>query len=402
MGLRFEKNLRFIALAVSLLWVVAQIVVLIVYWGAPQYSDAANYLAFAREAVAHNSWYPTAEMFRHNMWIANTGYVNLLVANLKLFGTTLFVGPEQLIFNILLLVSFRKIVEELGGKVLANVCVILFCLLPSNVMIVVGWMSDVPCVSLMMCSFALVRNDIRYLVIAGMLGAIANWMRPIGMIYWPSLVLMAIVKKAPLKSYVAYAGGAAVVIAAIMCLTYRTCGYPLAGSTTKGTNMMMGCWDGAKGNYDIAVFKEGNPGYISPECEYNAVQNDSCLSARSTEWILSNPGKTISLIPNKMFYLWGHDCYYGSVLSDNPDKRLSTEATFSIVYYIVLVLSLIGLWHQRRQLWGCAGIVLLPVLLGCGMHVLMYGGARYHYPLMLPVIYFAGVGALFILSLKRH
>ncbi len=400
MGLK--RALSVSAVCVGALWIVAQIVVICIYWGEPQYSDAANYLDFARQAAAASSWYPTVEMFNNNAWIANTGYINLLVLNLKLFGTAVWVGPQQLVFNIILLLSFYKVVRELGGETLAKVAVIIFCLLPSNVITVAGRMSDIPCVALLMLSFAVIRRDWRCIMLAGIISAIANWIRPIGTMYWPSLLLFALLKKSPVKYYVSYAAGVAIVMVGIMTLTYSSCGYPLSGSTTKGTNMIMGCWDQATGKYDDVVFDSGNPGYIDPELKYNVVERDSCLSARSVDWIIHNPIRWVSLVPKKMFYLWGHDSYAEFVLEENPDHSLSHQMALSGVYYMVLALSVWGIWLKRKDLFGISGIVLLPVLLGCAAHSLMYGGGRYHYPLMPPLIYFASVAVEFAITVIRR
>lgn len=394
MGLK--RVLIVTSIIVTLLWFFAQVVVIVLYWDKPQYSDAANYLAFANQAAKASSWYPTAEMFNNNAWIANTGYINLLVLNLKLFGTTAWVALQQLVLNVLLLLSFARIVKDVSGETVARLAVIIFCLLPSNILVVVCRMSDVPCVALLMLSFAIIRPDWRYILASGIIAALANWVRPIGTMYWPSLFLFAILKKAPIKCYVAYVAGIAVTMAAIGCLTYSSCGYPLTGSTTKGTNMIMGCWDGAQGRYDDEVFSPGNSGYIEPELGYNVVERDSCLTTRSVEWILNNPKKFLTLVPKKMFYLWGHDSYAEFVLKPNPDHSLTHQMVLSIPYYLLLMLSVCGIWMRRRNLFGISGIILLPVILGCGAHILMYGGGRYHYPLLPPLIYFAAVALWFM------
>ena len=383
------------------LWLAAQIVVIICYWGAPQYSDAGNYAVFAAEAVADGAIYPTAAQFADNLWIANTGYVNFLVLNLYIFGNLNFVGLEQLLFSCLLLWSLWKLTRRYSDAITANLAVIVFCLLPSNTLNTPTHMSDMLCCALFLWSFAIMRRSVWWLVFAGAVAAVANWVRPIGMIYWPSVAILGwmachkagIGGGATAALTAAYAAGVLAVNIVIAGSTYASCGYALTGSTTKGTNMLIGCNDGATGDYSDAVFRPGGVGEVT-DCA-NAVERDKELTSRSVRWIIDNPGRFAALAPVKVFRLWCADHYSFKVLDNPAGHRASMVETglWSIPYYIVIALAALGIWHLRRRLWGVAGAVLLPLVLGTGMHLLMYGGMRYHYPMMPVVIYFAAVGA---------
>lgn len=398
---RKTRWLRYAAVASVAIWMIGQIVMVICFWDRPQVSDANNYATFAREAVEAGCWYPTVHIFTTDMWVANTGYINFLVANLRIFGTLTFVGIEQIGLNILLLWSLWKLAGKFGGKDAALATVTVFCLLPSNAMHVPTWMSDLMFCSLMLWSCTLMRRSVWWLLLAGAVMSVANWVRPTALVFIPSLILYGLYVKAPVKDWISYATGAAIVTCAVTALVYSSCGYPLSGSTTKGTNMMMGCWDGADGGYDASVFSEGNPGYISPELHYNVLQTDSCLTHRSVEWIMDNPVRFLTLAPVKMGRLWGADCYADKMLVPK-DRQLSTpmRTVWSVTYYVALLLVPVGLWKMRKRLWGLAGILFLPVIAGSGMHLLMYGGLRYHYPMMPSVIFFAAIGLCALLRMQ--
>lgn len=396
---------------VAMLWLAMQIIVIATHWGAPQYSDAANYLQFASEAVAANAIYPTATQI-YNAWVANTGYINFLVLNLYAFGTTDFVPVEQLLLNCLLLWSVRELTRRFGSEAAANVAVIIFCLLPSNIYNVQTRMSDLFCCALFMWSIVLMRRKAGWLLLAGAVAAVANWARPVGMVFWPSVMLGALLicRKERLgwgkigRLTLSYAVGVALVGGAIMISTDASCGVPLHGSTTKGTNMIMGCNDRARGEYDDSVFQPGECGYIDPALGLNAVERDQELTRRSVSWILANPVQFLKIAPAKVFRLWCGDYYANKVLepATKSPAPLKTIALWSLTYYATLLLALAGIWHERRRLWGMAGVILLPVVLGTGMHLLMYGGMRYHYPLMVPLYYFAAIGALSLAKYQKR
>ena len=394
-----RKYLNYFTILFVGYWLILQIVFIILTWNVNQVSDAANYAIFARNAFEQTSWYPTFANFNDDLWVANPGYINFLVLNLKIFHTLSFVSFEQLLFNILLLLSLWKISTRLGGQNVGKIVIILFCILPSNAMMVPAYMSDLMGLSLVLYSFAILKCDFKRILISGMLLAIANWVRPIAIIFIPSLIIFSLCRRVPWYYYASYIIGFAIVCIGIVSLTKYSCNHYLLGSTTKGTNMIIGCWDHASGGYDKEVFLPGNPGYIEKAERFNVVQKDSILTDRSIQWIQSNPMKFISLIPMKMLRLWGSDIYADKVFF-NPNKQISqpVRVFLSIPYYMIFFLFLLGIFKKRRQIFGIVGIILLPVLIGSGMHVLMYGGLRYHYPMMGSVVFLAAVALCSLLK----
>lgn len=407
---RARRLLRIGATASLIFWAVFQIVMIVLMWDKAQYSDAANYAEFARQAWQQGSIYPTFVNFTYDRWVANTGYINFLVANLAVFGTLRFVALWQLLFNVLLLWSLWKLTCRYAGRTAGACAVIVFCLLPSNAMVVPAYMSDLMCCSLLLCSVVLMRRNYKWLIAAALLAVLANWVRPVGLLFWPALLAYALYERVPFRYYVPYILTIVAGTAAIGAATYASCGYPLTGSTTKGTNMIMGCNDAATGNYDDSVFLPGGAGYIEPERNYNTVQTDSALTRRSIDWILANPGRFLALVPKKMVRLWAGDYYadktlfapdegYDNKSGDDRRRHALVQAAMSLTYYLALILAVIGFVGAVRRRWLPACIFALPLLLGCGMHILMYGGLRYHYPMMPVIEFFAAVGLCILFRL---
>ena len=395
------KALNITVGVVFLLWLTTQVVLVIRLWGGWYYSDAANYIRFAQEVVEASSWYPTTSQFYNNLWIANTGYINFLALNLRIFGSFSQVGLIQILLNVILLWGVYRLTCKLTCETVGKLSVILFCILPSNIMNAPAILSDLLCMALIIPSMSIMKRNCAVLFIAGVLMVLGNWVRPIAIIFLPSIVIYAIWVKTKFKYYLAYGAGMAVIYCLILSFTWNSCGYALGGSTTKGTNMIIGCWNGADGGYSQEVFKEGNPGYIENSEHINAVEKDKILTIRSVEWIISNPGKFLKLIPRKLGQLWGADVYSDKVyLSEDEALTMKQRVLFSIPYYLILILAAIGLWINRRAIIGVCGLVLLPIILGSGMHILMYGGLRYHYPMMPSVIFLSALGLYYLIKKK--
>ena len=56
--MKLKKIVPKITLAIFVIWIIAQIVVVYLYWGEPQYSDAERYRIYAAQCYANGTWYP--------------------------------------------------------------------------------------------------------------------------------------------------------------------------------------------------------------------------------------------------------------------------------------------------------------------------------------------------------
>ena len=163
--------------------------------------------------------------------------------------------------------------------------------------------------------------------------------------------------------------------------------------------------DDAKGYYDTEVFGEGKIGYIDDKAGYSVFEKDSMWKSAALAWAKDNPGKVAALAPKKLYYLWSRDVDLKSDLEgDGADVTDAGgygsyiyRVLYSIPYLLVMLAGVAGVWVKRRGLWGRWGIFLLPLLLGCAMHTLLYGGVRYHYPYMPVVLLFASVGTAYFI-----
>lgn len=75
-------------------------------------------------------------------------------------------------------------------------------------------------------------------------------------------------------------------------------------------------------------------------------------------------------------------------------KRAFRIVGFSLFYYITFFLMLVGLWKLRKKIWGYWGVFVLPIILACGMHCVLYGGMRYHYSYVPIMILYATIGLM--------
>jgi hypothetical protein len=154
--------------------------------------------------------------------------------------------------------------------------------------------------------------------------------------------------------------------------------------------------------------------------EINAV-----YSAAAKKWIRENPGRFISLMPKKLFYMYATDTYAGEVYFDNL-KPTAGEAyvreivgmlrgqgrawTFGDVvicwgqafYMLMFALFLCGVIRSMRKgYWRSLSFLYGIFLIGTAAVCLTVGSGRYHFP-YLPVLQITAAAAVRSATHIRH
>lgn len=407
-----DYKLNKIALIVLILWFIAQITVIIFYWGSPQYGDAHTYQALAYDCFIHKSWYPAAGHIIHSIYIFNPGYVNFLIIQYYIFGTLLFCPIINLMMNVILLFSLYRISCHICNKETGLLFIILFCIIHSNTIIVATTFTELFFCTLLYGSIAFVQKNCWKLAISGILMITANFVRPLGLIFLIPIILFMLYKKYNYKHLLTYMFSLVISSSLLSLWNYNRTGYSFMQTSTGGANLIIGNNDNMNGSFKDNIFEKGGCGYIADFDKCDVFKKDSIWKSRAIKWIIKNKTKFIKYIPVKIGRLWVGDCYYEQALTDfvpfdmnketsNKNSHITNIIICSIGYYLCWILALIGLWNIRKKLLGFWGIFTLPLLLGTLMHGIMYGGMRYHYPYMPILILYAAI-CLYLLLYKNE
>ncbi len=378
--------IRGVAAVIVLLWLVSQLVAVVLCWDLPAYSDSAAYRQLALESEPAG-WYPLTRHLHSENYIFNPGYVNFLILYLKVFGTFCGIGIVNICLNCILLWAIYDITARLAIRKASYLAVIFFCILPSNILVSAVTMSDLFFATLIYAAISLFRRNPWAILVAGLLAGMANYVRPIALLFVVSMLLYAIVKRYRVVNLLLFFGGMLAVTALVGLTNSRMTGETFVSGSTAGVNLIMGANPDADGSYNDEVFTPGHIGYIGQDgC--SVFQKDSIWKSRAVEWIKENPAEYAGRAPVKLARLWLGDSYHDLVLS--PQRWPSwLKALTSLPYYFVCIMAFVGLWRRRREILGVWGIYLLPVLGVSAMHMLLYGGMRYHYPFIPVIILFA-------------
>lgn len=414
-----SRNLTIAAACCYVLMLAMQLYALLSFRGEP-ISDAARYVGTALRCVREGHFYPVAADFI-GKGTAGTGYVNLLILLFRLTGTVRAAYVLNMVFVQILLFSVLTLAYRATGS--ADVCAltaVFFCLSAPYWAEICIARTELCFTALAFAALALLyRKRGAWPLAAGMLLAFANWVRPLGMAFFVSALWILLYRRAKWHGYVRLFAGAAAMVAAICLFTYHSSGRFVYQPTIASGNLLIGANGDADGSYSDVVFSEGKAGYIPsaqkktmPYTEINAV-----YSAAAKDWIRAHPGRYISLMPRKLFYMYATDTYAGEVYFDN--QRATAGQTYvreiaqmlrgggrawtfgdvlicygQAFYMLTFALFLWGVIRSmRRGYWRSLSFLYGIFLIGTATVMLTVGSGRYHFP-YLPILQITAAAAV--------
>lgn len=410
--LRGERHVRgwIIAAAVAdALLILIQLALCLTFDGM-QVSDAESYLELARYCATVNSWYPGPGDL-HATYIFGNGYVNLLSVVMRLSTSMIWAFLLNMLFTQMIVLSWADIAGQLTGRTqTACLTVVLLCAMCGLWGEVVATRTELCFMAFMGVSLALsLRKSAGALLAAGVLMGLANWVRPLLVVFLPGVLLFFLMRRVGWKRVLAYLAGLALVIVLLGARTYQRTGRFVYQAQTMGVNMLMGANDDADGSYVGEVYDEGKPGYVATGSGVTFDERDARYKRYAVEWIKEHPLRFAALAPAKLFYYLATDIYCGSSFFGNRIQTdnlgyirelaaivtgrgsrpfalgdavvILSQLTYMLVFlaYVAFVVDCL-----RRRCW----LRLLPLhlifALSCGVTVMTVGGARYHMP-YLPI-----------------
>lgn len=402
-------NCKNIAVITVCVWVIVQMILIWYFWDVKQRSDQGEYLRMAAGCYTQGVWYPNiGDVYSDRMWAP--GLINLLILELKLFGSFKVNFFLNLLMNIGILWNIWYLAKRLFNQQTAYVAVIMFCLTYSNVLSVLPAGTEIPFLFLSLTAFSLaLHRNISLLMIAGVLLALANWIRPLAIIFLVVILLYLLVKKVSLKCYVALVIPLLVTVLLIGFSAKQRMGHFVYQSTTSGINLVMTSNDKAYGGVAMSLFYDKTqPIYIKDRFQYTYLQKDSIWIARSIEWIKSHPAKFAGLYLMKLGGLFIEDSWadrpivggysvvdktvYGKMDRSLLIQRIPIMILKSLIYYLVLIIFVLTVFKYKNEFFTDKGYLLLVFILGTLSTCVFSISPRYHYPFMFAVYIWAAYG----------
>jgi ABC-type multidrug transport system fused ATPase/permease subunit len=358
------------------------------------------YISMAQRCFANGEWYPMMEDV-YSSYIWAPGFINYLILQLHIFGTINLNAVLNLFLNVAMLFEVYYLCKKFFSKRVGLIAVIIFCLLPSNLFIVLGANTENLFLFLCLSALCLVfSKKYKYIVLASVLFALANWIRPLAIIFLFTSVVYFAITKTKVYKYIAFIIPYVLVIFFIGAMTEKKIGYFVYQSTTSGYNLLMTSHDNAIGNF--YAFGEKDVDFIDNSRLVSFAQKDSIWKERSLVWIKEHPIKFAALFFVKIPLLYFHDNWSGmshfkhTRFVDNNRiaavKGLLKNILLSICYYLAFLFFFYAFYINRKEIFTVKSIFLLIFITGTIITCIISVVLRYHYPFLFPVIIYAAWG----------
>lgn len=389
-------------LFILLTYTVLQFVCLFMFGYTP-YPDSEGYILLAKECVANCTFYPVNLDDIYFLW--NIGAINAVVLSFYMFNS---VFPLLLLYTLmqgLTALLAYLIALELFGRRNAFISLCLFVLYPAGYGCGTSVLSEVPFVffSMLALYFSL-RNKLMF---GGICLAIANYFRPMAIIYIVALLLFMVMKRASMRKYVCLLVGFFLVTCSVGTVNYVLKGRYFTQGAMGWMGLMQYSWDhDSNKEDDYALFAGGDPNKIDDALGYNSLQRDSVWRSHFLIWLSNNKGEYLMQMPEKVFRTYVSDnvnlCAF---LPDKHDREyMYKEISMAglskdfpcwspvqvltvmnlMYYYLLLFLGLLGCFSCLKNKKICEMAIPVAVILaGTGLIMLVgHGEARFHQPFM--------------------
>ena len=279
------------------IWVILQVCLMVKYWDMPNHDDALAYVELASECIARGTWYPDVHN-QYDDFIFGPGYVNLLIGIYHLFGSFSFVRLLNLLMNIAMVFEIRKLAGRMFSNKTGYYAAILYMSIFSNLYAPIAVLTDLPftfllLTALLLCNF----RRLFPVAVAGVLIALANWFRPLAIVFLCVILLLFIVQKRRWQSYVALALPLVLTVFLIGQSAKKRTGHFVYQAVSGGYNLAMSSFDEANGLVNFNGFGDPDNYICLPPGDYTYMERDSLLKRASVRWISEHPFKYISQLP---------------------------------------------------------------------------------------------------------
>lgn len=408
---------------IILVFLLVQVAIIFIFGYTP-YPDSEGYIAAASEALRQGSPYPSPEQLHNLEFIWNVGSINAVELSLWLSQSVLPSVPlltEEGSGVVLLMIVYAimkgltaamlfSITETLSDKRTAFIALVIYVCYPANYGEATSTLSEVPFIFFIMLSLWLVFVKKRPLL-GGAVMALANWFRPMGLVFLVAIAIISILKRQ--RSLLRTAGGYIAMLLIIGTATRLYTGRFFFQAQTGWMALMQYSWDNdTQQAPDTCLFYRGDPMAIPDGSATDGVERNRYWQKNFSRWIAGGniveylrqmPRKVLdtyvsdnvnmcTFIPDKAErqYMYGEVSMPTLAASFPRLTPVQWLTTLNLLFYYLLLLlyivSLLTLRPSFRSSNGGAYIhVLTLAIVAAGTLLLVFfghGEARFHQPFM--------------------
>jgi hypothetical protein len=311
-------------------------------------NDGDGYIEYAILSINDHQPYPSISTIIGKPFIWNIGQINLIALSLWLFKRIYPLLVLMCALKALTAYIIARLTEFIFNHNTGILAILLYIIYPNNWGQSTTLLSEIPSVSLALTALYLMLkyNNVKIWIVAGLLFAIANWIRPISLIYIGSALFFCLLyqRENIIKRYTT-------IIAAYACITiflglscwHRT-GYFVTQPTTVWFNFAATTYEkSTKVVYTDDFYPKGTARYIEGREHLTAFQCADIWKKRSLKWLVNHKTEYIKKIPGRLFWMYYEDNDNLPAFLKDKSKAENNYVTLPIRYLLHDISSLSGI-----------------------------------------------------------
>ena len=275
-------------------------------------NDGDGYIDYALMSLKDGQPYPSHSTILGQPFIWNIGHINLIALSLWL---TRSIVPVLVLMCALKAVSafvIARITELLFNHRMGLIAILLYIAYPNNWGQSTMLLSEIPSVALALTALYLTLkyNRAKAWIAAGLLFAVATWIRPISPIYIGSAFLYHLLfnRRLILKRYACIVGSYVALLIAVGTSCYLRTGYFLTQPTTVWFNFIANTYEkSTKVDYTQPVYPKGTARCIANREKLTALQCRDIWRQRSLQWLGNHKIAYLKKVPGRLFWMYYED-----------------------------------------------------------------------------------------------
>ena len=275
-------------------------------------NDGDGYIEYALMSLKDGQPYPSHSTIMGQPFIWNIGQINLIALSLWLTRSIVPVLMLMCALKAATAYVVARIAELLFNHRTGLIAILLYIAYPNNWGQSTMLLSEIPSVALALTALYLTLkyNRAKAWIAAGLLFAIATWIRPISPIYIGSALLyhLFFYRKQILKRYACVVGGYAALLFAFGSSCYLRTGYFLTQPTTVWFNFVENTYEkSTKVDYSRSAYPKGTARYIANREKLTALQCRDIWRQRSLQWLGNHKIAYLKKVPGRLFWMYYED-----------------------------------------------------------------------------------------------
>ena len=392
-----QDSHRQLILILITVFTLLQLVILVVFGYTP-YPDSDGYQLLAQEAIQYGELYPVSTLINEYPFLWNIGSINITAISLALFRSIVPLLVVYALMKGLTAWMFYALTRKICGSHTALIALVIYLLYPANYGESTSLLSELPFMFFIMLGLYLSIVK-KMSLFGGMMLALANWFRPMGIVFLVALMIYFLFKwRNSLKLLIGYVAMITIIGCASM---YRT-GLFLYQAKTGWMALM-----------DYSSDHAPESLMVLERSDWNVSQKDSAWQSLFFDWLKDHPTEYVKQMPTKLVNTYVSDnvnmCTF---IPGKADKEYMYEEVsmqtlinsfpkysavqwltiLNLIIYLCIIVSAISsmLYFNFSKYLMPVSIIVIGTLL---LLLVGHGEARFHIPFMP---FFIMLSALFI------